>query len=356
MNSKKYVIGFLLLVGMFFWGNVCLWHMYTKDRFIRLDNHGDLTSMAFLSHGSPTVSNSSPKKVHIEYLDYINMVNKPSVDIITIGDSFSNGAGGAYYQDYIEEKYNKTVLNIPMMEDNNPLTTLDRLIATGIIDEIHPQVVILESVERAAADRFSRSGDKPENLNRESFVKYYASQEKKDQPEGEGIFPGIMTKANKKLLKFKYKYHSNEKQFSDEVYKADLCKNLFTDNGRENLLLYYHDDLWYQHQDVNYSQINKNLNELAEKLRAKGIRSVVMVNVDKMDLYYPYIVKSEDIPENNFMEKLSKQPKKYIYIDTKAILRKALANGETDIYWHDDTHWSWIGQQKVVDVLMKEIL
>lgn len=356
MNSRKYVIGFLLLVGIFFWGNVLLWHGYTKERFFTPEQHGDLTRMAFLSHGSPTVHNCNPNKKHIEYQDYINMVNKPSVDIITLGDSFSNGGGGVYYQDYIEELYNKTVLNLPMMEDANPFTTLERLIATGIIDEIHPQVVILESVERSAATRFGANQHKLGNLSREAFMKYYAHQKKNNQSEGEGLFPGIMTKANKNLVKFKWKYHSTDNRLGDEVYKADLCENLFTDKGREKQLLYYYDDMWYQKDDVDYSQINKNLNEMAEKLQVKGISLVVMINVDKMDLYYPYIVKPADIPENNFMEEFSKQPKKYIYIDTKAILRKELSNGETDIYWQDDTHWSWKGQQKVVDVMMEKIM
>jgi len=355
MNSKKYVIGFLLLVGIFFWGNVCLWHGYTKSTFSLSQKHGDLTRMAFLPNLSLSIGMYQPIKKHIEFRDYINMTEKPSVDMITLGDSFSNGGGGAYYQDYIVDNYGKIVLNFTCMEDDNPLTVLRRLIKTGLLAEIHPKIVVLESVERYTVARFDKGIKTPSSMTKEKFIEFYMSPMKTGKPEWEGLFPEIMTNANKSLIKTKFKYLKSKNRLSDEVYQTVLQDNLFSDNGRENILLYYYQDLWYQKADVNCWQINSSLNKVAEELRDMGIQLIVMINVDKFDLYYPYIAMPRDIPENNFMEKFSEQPRKYEYIDTKAILRKELEKGEKDIYWQDDTHWSWKAQHKVVDVMMETV-
>lgn len=355
MNSKKYVIGFIILVGLFFWGNVCLWYACTRESFVMPDGHGDLTRMAFMPNRMPAMRNYKPNKKHIEFRDYINMKDKPSVDIVTLGDSFSNGGAGAYYQDYIAEHYNKNILNLPVMEDGNPLTVLNRLIDTGILEEIRPKVVILESVERAAAKRLGMPLGSNASMTKDDFIKFFMPSTSNIKDKSEGVFPALMMSANKKMVNVKLKYNSNENQLSDEVYRATLIKNMFSDKSRENMLLYYCDDLWYKAADIDYSQLNNNLNIFADKLKVMGIHLIVMINVDKFDLYYPYIVDSAQNTENNFMEELAKQQKRYYYIDTKAILRNELAKGETDIYWQDDTHWSWKAQHKVADVIMDNI-
>jgi hypothetical protein len=40
-------------------------------------------------------------------------------------------------------------------------------------------------------------------------------------------------------------------------------------------------------------------------------------------------------------------PKEYLLIDTKAILAKAIEEGELDLFYQDDTHWTWKASQRI---------
>ena len=353
MNSKKYVIGFLLLIGISFWGNVALWHSFTKLCFAP-DGHGDLTRMAFLPFEESKTSKITYNKSHMEFTDYLRREDNSAIDILTIGDSFSNGGGGNYYQDYIASKYDKNVLNIPMMEDGNPLTVLRRIMDLGLMDELNPQVVVLESVERSAAKRFS-SPKVAKTISKKEFIKYYSVHKADGEPDFAGFLPGGMQKANCQMLMAKANNIINENILSPKVYKEMLRDRYFTDKGREKMLLFYYEDLWWEDSNVDFLQIENNLSEIATELQQRNIQLVVMVNVDKLDLYRPFIDNQGKYVENTFMENCSNHANNYIFINTKQILREMLAEGEKDVYWQDDTHWSWKAQQRVVDFMMGKL-
>lgn len=353
MNSKKYVIGFLLLVGIFFWGNVALWYSFTKSCFTT-DGHGDLTRMAFLPVGESNTSRITYNKSHMEFADYLKREDNCAIDILTIGDSFSNGGGGNYYQDYIANKYDKNVLNIPVMEDGNPLTVLRRLIDSGLMDELKPQVVVLESVERLAAKRFS-SPKVARTMPKKELTRYFSIRKADGESDFAGFLPGGMQKANCQMLIAKANNIINKNKLSPEVYTEMLSDKYFTDKGREKMLLFFYEDLWWDNSKVDFLQIEKNLSEIATELQQHNIQLVVMVNVDKFDLYRPYIDDSEKYVENTFMEKFANHANNYVFINTKQILREMLAEDEMDVYWQDDTHWSWKAQQRVVDSMMGKI-
>lgn len=356
MNSKKYVIGFLLLVGIFFWGNVALWYGFTKSCFVAdgQDRHGDLTRMAFLPSGESKTASIKYNNSHIEFTDYLRSEDNPAIDMLTIGDSFSNGGGGNYYQDYIADRYGKNVLNISMMEDGNPFTVLRRLLDSGLMDELNPQVVVLESVERAAGKRFAAK-KVAKIMPEKELIKYYSVRKANGALDFTGILPGGMLNANCQMVMAKMKNNGDEKRLSPDVYKESLTEALFTDKEREKMLLFYHEDLWWQDAEVDFPKIEKNLSEVAAELRKRNIQLVVMINVDKLDLYQPYIASEERTAENTFMEDFSQHVNGYVYINTKEILRGMLAEGEKDVYWQDDTHWSWKAQQRVVDYMMEKV-
>ena len=60
--------------------------------------------------------------------------------------------------------------------------------------------------------------------------------------------------------------------------------------------------------------------------------------VDKYNLYSDYVV-NNPYPRSIFFEKLRMLPKKYFFIDTKAILAAKLCKGEKDVFYADETHW-----------------
>jgi len=50
-----------------------------------------------------------------------------------------------------------------------------------------------------------------------------------------------------------------------------------------------------------------------------------------------------------FFEEFRKLPHSYDLIDTKAILEKELLNYKKDIFFSDDTHWSYLGEKVIVN-------
>jgi hypothetical protein len=44
-------------------------------------------------------------------------------------------------------------------------------------------------------------------------------------------------------------------------------------------------------------------------------------------------------------------PRRYTLIDTKAILAEELRKGVKDVYYADDTHWSWKASEAIFKVV-----
>lgn len=81
-----------------------------------------------------------------------------------------------------------------------------------------------------------------------------------------------------------------------------------------------------------------------------------MPAVDKYNLYSPYIV-SNKYPQSIFFEYLETLPKNYVFINTKKILLEELKKGEKDIFYADDTHWSYKANDIIInDIEFKKIL
>ncbi len=163
-----------------------------------------------------------------------------------------------------------------------------------------------------------------------------------------------MMQANYKYLGAVYYRIISSERLSKEVYRAELSQNFFTNTGQEDLLLFYHEDLRHIHDTFNADMINRNLNTAAKILHDKNIKLLFLACPDKFDLYYPYIKDTKGRPENPlFPEMLKVSPKHYTFIDSRKILRDALERGEKDLYWLNDTHWSWKGAELVCDEIMR---
>ena len=227
----------------------------------------------------------------------------------------------------------------------------------GLLKEISPKVVILETVERSVQGRFGKREIKDYKMSKETFIKFNLLRDGENKQNSEHFdwFPNIMVEANIKYIFNKIKYRHHKNQLSGEVNQEILVTSCFTNPNQEKLLLFYHDDLWYQNTKINYTKINQAVNDLSDCCSQHGIQLVFMVCADKFDLYYPYLKDKENYAPNPFFEEFETYPKRYIFINTKKMLQSLLAKGERDVYWMDDTHWSWKGQQRTVDVLIEEL-
>jgi hypothetical protein len=72
-----------------------------------------------------------------------------------------------------------------------------------------------------------------------------------------------------------------------------------------------------------------------------------MVVVDKLDLYSSYLGKNP-YGENLLFSLLRPMDKSYTFIDTKKILLEELVNNETkDLFFADDTHWTYRASEAI---------
>ncbi|MBQ7578436.1 MAG: hypothetical protein IJT21_09245 [Synergistaceae bacterium] len=342
MTAKKYFYSLVILLFAFMALNLAMWYGFNKKIFLR----GDLSRMGSFATTDSLTQIANYSRRHTKFRDYLSS----GLDVITIGDSFSNGGGKNYYQDYLTDKYGLRVLNFSLTF--SPVEDLYILVNSGLIDKLKPRVIILESVGRYVNGRL---GTKEIQAN--SVKSDIVLSDNKSKNLSDGLFAPIMIKANYNYLSNKFYRLFHPEQLSPEVYINTLNQNLFTNPGQENILLTYYEDLNYLHESINPAMIHANLNNAAEILRAKNIKLVFMPCVDKYDLYFPYIINKHGRPENNLFAELDSMPgKNYIFVNTKKILRKALERGEKDLYWLVDTHWSWKGFQIVCDEFVREIL
>lgn len=344
MNAKKYAALFVAVMSIFLMINMILWHGTVKAMF----NQRDLNRLGFFSTSEPEITDAVYTKHHVELRDYLIDGTRESFDIVTFGDSFSFGQ----YQDYLAEKYGIKSLNFRVKF--NCLIDFYICLSSGLLDELNPRVVILESVEREVQNRLGQEKIAYTLTTRQELEQEVLMKKVIAGDISSGILPPVMTQANVNFLSTLIFRRSNPEYLSSSVHMTKLSRDLFTNPDHENTLLFHDNDLFYLTKPVNADMINDNLNSAVEILRAKGIRLIFMPCVDKYDLYYPYIIDKNGRPENPLFTKLREISRKsYTFIDTKAILQEAIELGEKDLYWCGDTHWSFKGYQLICDELVK---
>lgn len=350
--SKIILIVFLLFIGI----NFLIWEFATKDILTRKSPEiitGDMTRMAYLPRLNYERKNSInlPRK-HLNHFKYD--ANK-KIDMITIGDSFSNGNSGGlnrFYQDYLASKMNLNILNFNQIQGTrNCLETVLLLLNGGELKRKGVKYIIVESTQRKVVTRFLtpinlKISTNNTNIIAEHFTKYNNANLK---------LPKIsfINNGNFKYLLYSLLYNFSPNAYISKVYKEKLNKQLFSiEYGND--LLFYESDLKSISDNTkeNILEVNKNLNDVAELLSQNNIKLIFLPAVAKYDLYRDYMINKKNYPKDPFFDYFRKLKKDYIFIDTKKILSKELQKGVKDIFYIDDTHWSY----KASDVISNDIV
>ncbi|PLY05631.1 MAG: hypothetical protein C0625_12425 [Arcobacter sp.] len=354
---KKFVIGFIFLLSLTVLFHYVVWEKYTNHVLLVHDNiyTGDLGRMSMYPDAAfPRQSYPSEKSVNLEkeHMDFNQWFKKQEpIDVLTIGDSFSNAATqgtNPFYQDYIATYNNFKVLNINQLSGAlNYLETISILNNNGLLDKMKPKYILIESVERFSIDRFSVDTDFAKNeLAQVSIDKF---KKLKNPYLGKDKDIKFINNQNFKALKNNILYNFNDRAYSSKCYKKELSKDFFTSIDTRSLM-FFKDDLDSIHKATqkNIKKLNDNFNALAKMLNKKGIKLYFMPAADKYNLYADFLIDNK-YPKSVFFENLRELPKDYTLIDTKAILLKELEKGKKDIYYSDDTHWTY----KASDILFK---
>jgi hypothetical protein len=300
---------------------------------------GDLGRMSYLTQSLTVRKNE--QNLSSKHIDYSKDID--SIDILTIGDSFSNGGGGGrnkYYQDYISTQQNLIVMNI-QSSNKGFIETVLILDSAGILDKLKPKSIILQSVERYAVSRYSKKIDWEIGLQKYSLL-FLNKKYKIISP-----LPSFITNINYNALLYLILYNYDDNAFFSQIYISDMSKAMFSCQDKNKLLFYVQDLTNIPLSNVkSISLLNDNLNKLQKILDKKGIQLYFMPSVDKYNLYSKYI-HNNNYPKSTFFERLRSLKKDYKFIDTKNILENMLDNNITDVYYSDDSHWSYKASKEI---------
>jgi hypothetical protein len=323
--------------------NIVVWELWTKE--LLTSTCGDLARLGYYYDARlPRRDVIDLPRRHLEFKEY----HGQPVDIVTIGDSFSQGGGGGlnrYYQDYIASINNLTVLNICLEGNQDPVATLVKLINNGYLRRIRPRIVLLEVVERTCAAYLGKGLDYGADEGVDSFIAraskdYYTMVPPRISPVNSG---------NAKFVFYAVCYRFMESP-TGQVRVKPLTTPLFSARASNKLLFLRTESDSARHlRPLDVEEINGNLNRLGRMLADQGIRFWFMPVVDKSDLYRDY-VRDTSSPRSIFFDELRRLPKQYGFIDTKALLAPELARGEKDVFYADETHWSRKASRKIFTV------
>lgn len=346
LSYRKFFFLFLITTSLFLTYHLLIWTFLTSKIFnISPYYVGDLGRMSYqIDSLFPRLEENNLPSKHI---DGRNWHNQP-IDIITLGDSFSNGmASGknAYYQDFLATSLRINVLNIQNIDASfGYIDTIRYLHKNKWLAKVKPKAILIQCVVRESLRHIPAKPHAtfltPEKLNHYLFKTNFT----KEFPH-----PMVINTANYKApyyyIQYRYSVHAK-----NEVYKLPLTKDFFTAKDT-NHLLFYHDDLnkISDFTEVTIAQLNNELNTLADELKRDHIALLFMPSVDKYDLYHDDIQRNNDYPKNPFFPLLRKQQKSYILVDTKAILRPMIEKNIQDVYYADDTHWSFKASEQLAN-------
>lgn len=374
LKPKTYAATAIAFFAAFFLGNLCLWHYFVYPTFLGEieTGHGDLLRVGGIARVDAATEPRIYEAHHTEFADYLKglaLGEASTYDVLTIGDSFSNGGGGAYYQDILGAETDLRILNVPAPTGKlNAIETYYALERLGYLDKIQPKVVILESVERYIDDRYGEKLlETPKTTDTELrqliAPDTFPSEEASTGTENTGagrldwLLPPVMLNANGEYLVNKWFTLWHPDQLSSNTYCLRLTKPFFTNPGRENQLLFYDEELAYTKRPIRTDMVDKNLQNAAALAKSHGSQLYFMPVADKIDLYHPWLSEADKARwgENPFIGELHAAAQTYTVIDTRAILRPLLEQGEPDIWWQDDTHWTWKAAEQISSALQKEL-
>ena len=292
----------------------------------------DLGSLALIPFGveySQSLMKYGMEDTLFMKVNYTEELRNIHVNVLTVGDSFSQ-QGNMGYQNYMPGK-GFSVANCRRSLYENPIQYACNILDCGIVDSTNIDVLVVEVVERDFALRIS------------DF-----KESKVEVPEPESASDGEKRNANEwSLLRARdfilYRFASRS-----PVYVVDLKKDFFS-SCEPNKLYFYDGDIknGLTIDEAVIPKVKNVFDLLTRKAHERGIQLMLMVAVDKYDLYQDYIM------DNPYPPKQVNEDVREIFGDIpevmlcKYCLQPLLDKGEKDVFLFDNTHWSYKGSEAV---------
>lgn len=244
------------------------------------------------------------------------------VDVLTVGDSFSR-MGRLGYQNYLAAQ-GVSVANCTRDLYENPFQYAYNILDRGFVDSTNISVLVVQVGERDLVSRLEEF-----DVDKVDMVEL-----KSESPSSSGRNPNVwsLLRARDFLM---YRLQSSP------VLKVTLDKDYFNSKEPRSLYFYCADIVNGLSMDEASKQKAQEVFQiLARKAEERGIAFLLMLPVDKYDLYQDHIV------DNPYPRKTYVEDAREIFGDTprvllcKYLLTPLIENGEKDVFPFDDSHWS----------------
>ena len=361
MRAKRFVMTAFYVLLVFVAFNFLIWKLFTEQILTRKEGvyTGDLARMGYITDLiDPRGNETDLPRRHLEMRGY----RYEPVAMVTIGDSFSQGAGfgyNRYYQDHFASAFGWNVLNVLQhVNTRNYMETAVLLANSGFLEKCGAKYLLIESTERKVIGRHTGNVNYELTMPLEELESYYGVGEAPQEGDYDTLPPvSFINNGNIKYLAYKPLYHFSDNAFFSLAYRVRLNRELFSVATGKEMLFYSHALREAKdHTPANLKRVNENLNELARFLKQRhGVTLLFMPAPTKFDLYNRYLA-DPSYPEDPFFEILRGfAEKQYLFVDTKAILEPELEKGVKDLYYCDDTHWTHKACEAVTKALKEEL-
>ena len=284
---------------------------------------GDLGHLALIPFDCNEDSSQEMKELLFRSVNDSDSLRDVHADVLTVGDSFSR-MGRLGYQNYLAAQ-GVSVVNCTRELYENPFQYAYNILDKGLVDSTNISVLIVQVGER---DLVSRS---------EEFDINVVDMEELD-PEPISVSGGVNPNAWSLLRARDYLMY---RLHWSPVYKATLDKDYF--NGKEPHSLYFYcADITngLSIDEASKQKVQEVFQILTRKAEERGISLLLMIPVDKYDMYQDHIV------DNPYPRKTYFEDAREIFGDTpnvllcKYLLTPLIEKGEKDVFLFDDSHWS----------------
>ena len=314
---------FLLLFGL-----VAYVTLYISPRAT-----GDLGYLAYIPFDCQEDAPGEMEELLFEDIRQTDSLRNVHVDVLTVGDSFSK-MGRFGYQNYLAAQ-DVSVANCTRELYENPFQYAYNILNMGLVDSTNISVMVVQVGERYLVSRSEEF-----DINK---VDMHELDPEPSSSSGGSVNDWSLLRARDFLM---YRLHWSP------VYKVTLDKDFFN-NKEPRSLYFYCGDIT---NGVNIGEASRQkvlevFQILTRKAEERGIALILMIPVDKYDMYQDHIV-DNPYPRKTYIEDAHE-----IFGDTpnvllcKYLLTPLIEKGEKDVFLFDDSHWSI----KAAEIVGKEL-
>ena len=303
---------FLLLFGL-----VAYVTLYISPR-----TTGDLGHLAYIPFDCQEDAPGEMEELLFEDVRQTDSLRNIHVDVLTVGDSFSR-MGKLGYQNYLAAQ-GVSVVNCKRELYDNPFQYAYNILDRGLVDSANISVLVVQVGER---DLVIRSEEFDVNK-----VDIRELGSKSPSNGGGSANDWSLLRARDFLM---YRLDKSP------VYKVTLDKDYFNSKEPRSLYFYCADITnGVNIGDASRQKIQEVYQILTRKANERGIALLLMIPVDKYDMYQDHIV------DNPYPRKTYIEEAREIFGDTpnvllcKDLLTPLIEKGEKDVFLFDDSHWS----------------